>query len=55
MVGPISDGSYQNKFMCNKIMLKDHGIRKMIKHHFAILKEVKEDGITDLLKEIIYY
>ena len=35
-------------------MLQDYGTRKMTKY-FAILKDVKEDGITDLLKEIIYY
>ena len=52
VVGPISDGSYQNRFHCNRIIMKDHDTRKIAKHHFAILKDVEEGGIGDLLKKL---
>ena len=44
----------KNNFHCYRIIVKYHGT-KMGKHHFAFLKDVKEDGISDLLKEITYY
>ena len=45
-----SDGSYhQNRLHCNRIIVEDHATRK---HHFAIWKCVKEDGISDLLKKL---
>ena len=52
VVGPISDGSYQNRFHCNRILVEDHAIGKIATHHFAIPKCVREDGITDLLKKL---
>ena len=52
VVGPISDGSYQNRFHCNRILVEDHAIGKIAKHHFAIPKCVGEDGITGLLKKL---
>ena len=52
VVGPISDGSYQNRFHCNRIIVKDHDTRKIAKHHFAILKDIEEGGIGDLLKKL---
>ena len=44
-----SDGSYQNRLHCNRIIVEDHATGK---HHFAIRKCVKEDGISDLLKKL---
>ena len=44
-----SDGSYQNRLHCNRIIVEDHTTGK---HHFAIRKCVKEDGISDLLKKL---
>ena len=52
VVGPISDGSYQNRFHCNRIIVEDHATGKIAKHYFAIPKDVKEDGIIDLLKKL---
>ena len=52
IVRPISDGSYQNNFHCKRIIVEDHATGRITKHHFAILKDVKEDGISDLLKEL---
>ena len=52
VLGPISDGSYQNRFHCNRTLVEDHTTGKIAKHHFAIPKDVKEDGISDLLKKL---
>ena len=52
VVGPISDGSYQNKSHCNRITGEDHATGKVAKHHFAIPKDVKQDRISDLLKKL---
>ena len=52
VVGSISDGSHQNRFHRNRIIVEDHATGKRAKHHFAILKDVKEDGISDLLKKL---
>ena len=52
VVGSISDGTYQNKFHCNGIIEEDHATGKLAKHYFPIPKDVKEDGISDLLKKL---
>ena len=52
VVGPISDGRYQNRFHCNRITVEDHATGKIAKHHFAIPKDVKEGGISDILKKL---
>ena len=52
VVEPISDGSYQNRFHCNRIIVEDHATRKIAKLHFEIPRCVKEDGISDLLKKL---
>ena len=51
IVGAISDGSYQNRFHCNRIMVKDHATGN-ISNYFAIPEDVKKDGIRDLLKKL---
>ena len=51
-VGPISDGNYQNRFHRNRIIVEDHATGLIAKLHFAIPKDVKEDGISDLLKKL---
>ena len=52
VLGPISDGSYQNRFHFNRMIVEDHATRKIAKQNFAIPKCIKKDGISDLLKKL---
>ena len=46
VVGPISDGRYQKRLYCNRIIVEDHATGKIATHHF------EEDGISDRLKKL---
>ena len=46
VVGPISDGRYQKRLYCNRIIVEDHATGKIATHHF------EEDGISDHLKKL---
>ena len=46
VVGPISDGRYQKRLYCNRIIVEDHATGRIATHYF------EEDGISDLLKKL---
>ena len=46
LVGPISDGRYQKRLYCNRIIVEDHATGRIATHYF------EEDGISDLLKKL---
>ena len=48
VVGLISDGRYQKRLYCNRIIVEDHATGKIAAHHF------EEDRISDLLKKLCH-
>ena len=46
VVGPISDGRYQKRLYCNRIIVEDHATGRIATQYF------EEDGISDLLKKL---
>ena len=46
VVGLISDGRYQKRLYCNRIIVEDHATGRIATHYF------EEDGISDLLKKL---
>ena len=55
IVGPIKEGSQGKKFHCNRIAVQDVSTNSISKHSFWIESNIKESGISDLLKKLYYY